>query len=114
MKVTGGEAIEKAHLAWQESMLRQLDVLRAEIRVVQPGRLAANCGATLQNQQIRLTYWGQPIGISWPELQAWRLSDSSECSIMIFGMLLYYLRQADACIWPTVGSVTVNSWRQFL
>jgi hypothetical protein len=95
MKVTGGEAIEKAHLAWQESMLRQLDVLRAEIRIVQPGRLAANCGAILQNQQIRLTYWGQPIGISWPELRAWQLADSSEYSIYDLGMLLYYLRQAD-------------------
>jgi hypothetical protein len=95
MKVTGGEAIERAHQAWQESMLRQLDVLRAEIQTTLPGRLAVNCGGTLKDQQIRLTYWGQVIGISWPELKAWKLSDGSECSVYDAGMLLYYLREAD-------------------
>lgn len=94
-KVSGGEAIERAHQAWQESMLRQLDVLRAEIRATQPGRLAANCGATLADQQIRLTYWGQAVGISWPDLKARKLDDGSECSVYDEGMLLYYLRQAD-------------------
>jgi hypothetical protein len=95
MKVTGGEAIEKAHLAWQESMLRQLDVLRAEIQAVQPGRLAVNCGASLQDQQIHLTYWGQPVAISLPDLRTRLLADGSECSVYDAGMLLYYLRQAD-------------------
>ena len=94
-KVTGGEAIERAHQAWQESMLRQLDVLRAEIHLTQPGRLATNCGATLADQQIRLTYWGAAMGISWPELKARQLSDGSDCSVYDEGMLLYYLRQAD-------------------
>jgi hypothetical protein len=95
MKVTGGEAIEKAQLAWQESMLRQLDVLRAEIRAIQPGRLAVNCGAVLLDRQIRLTYWRQPIAISWPDLRATFLVDGAECSVYDAGMLLYYLRQAD-------------------
>ena len=48
MKVIGGEAIERAHQAWQESMLRQLEVLRAEILATQPGRLAVNCGGILE------------------------------------------------------------------
>ena len=95
MNAKGGEAIEKAHLAWQESMLRQLDALRVEIRAVQPGRLAVNCGATLEDQQIRMAYWGQPVGISLPDLRAWKLADSSECSVYDAGVLLYYLRQAD-------------------
>jgi hypothetical protein len=95
MKVTGGEAIERAHLAWQESMLRQLDVLRNEILTTQPGRLAVNCGGTLMNQQIQLNYWGQAVGISWPDLKAWKLSDGAECSVYDAGMLLYYLREAD-------------------
>ncbi len=95
MKVTGGEAVEKAHQAWQQSMLRQLDVLRAEIRTIMPGRLAANCGAILQDQHIRLNYWGQPVRISLPDLRAWKLSDGTECSVYDAGMLLYYLRQAD-------------------
>lgn len=94
-KVPGGEAIEKAHQAWQESMLRQLERLRNEIRLTQPGRLAVNCGAELIDQQIRLTYWGQAVGISWPELKACMLADGSPCSIYDEGMLLYYLRQAD-------------------
>jgi hypothetical protein len=89
MKVTGGEAVE------QESMLRQLNALRADIQAVQPGRLAVNSGATLQDQQIRLTYWERAIAISWPDLRVWNLSDGSECSIYDAGMLLYYLRQAD-------------------
>lgn len=95
MKVTGSEAIEKAHQAWQESMLRQLDVLRAEISTIQPGRLTVNSGASLQNQRIHLTYWGQAITISWPDLRAWNQADGSECSVYDAGMLLYYLHQAD-------------------
>jgi len=94
-KVTGGEAIERAHQAWLESMLRQLDVLRSEISATQPGRLAVNCGGKLTNQQICLTYWGQEVGISWPDLKARKISDGSECSVYDAGMLLYYLREAD-------------------
>ena len=95
MKVIGGEAIERAHQAWQESMLRQLDVLRAEILATQPGRLAVNCGGTLDNQQIQLTYWGTAVGISWPDLMVRKLADGSECSVYDAGILLYYLREAD-------------------
>ncbi|HSB66664.1 MAG TPA: DUF3786 domain-containing protein [Anaerolineales bacterium] len=94
-RTTGGEAIERAHQAWQESMLKQLDVLRQEIRVTQPGRVAANCGATLAEQQLHLEYWGQALVITWPELKASKLSDGSQCSVYDEGMLLYYLRQAD-------------------
>lgn len=95
LHVTGGETIGRAHQAWQESMLRQLEFLRAEIRATQPGRLAANCGATLVNQQIQVTYWGSTVGLSLPDLRAWKLEDGSECSVYDAGMLLYYLRQAD-------------------
>ena len=94
-KVTGGEAIERAHQAWQESMLRQLDALRTEIRMTQPGRLAANCGASLVEQQLHLSYWGSEVAISWPELKAHQLVDGAQCSVYDEGMLLYYLRQAD-------------------
>ncbi len=95
MKVTGGEAIEKAHQAWQESMLKQLDVLRSEILATQPGRLAANCGGALIDQQIRLRYWGQPVSISLPDLRVWKVKDETECSVYDAGVLLYYLREAD-------------------
>jgi hypothetical protein len=94
-KVTGGEAIERAHQAWQESMLLQLDALRHEISATQPGRLAANCGGNLVNQQIQLNYWEKIIAISWPELAAHNLADGRACSVYDTGMLLYYLREAD-------------------
>ena len=94
-KMSGGEAIERAHQAWQESMLRQLDALREEIHLTQPGRLAANCGATLADQRIHLSYWGQEVVLSWPGLKATYASDGSACSVYDEGMLLYYLRQAD-------------------
>jgi hypothetical protein len=95
IKATGGEAIEKAHQAWQESMLKQLDVLRGEILATQPGRLAANCGGSLEDQHILLTYWGQAVSISLPDLQVYHLADGSDCSVYDAGMLLYYLREAD-------------------
>jgi len=94
-KVGGGEAIERAHQAWQESMLRQLEALREEIRLTQPARLAANCGATLADQHIHFSYWGQEVVLSWPGLKATYSSDGSACSVYDEGMLLYYLRQAD-------------------
>jgi hypothetical protein len=102
-KVTGGEAIERAHQAWQESMLRQLDVLREEIRAKPLLRLVANCAGRLVDQQIRLMYWGKEIGISCPELKAWQLGDGSECSVYDEGMLLYYLLQAD-------GAAMADHW----
>ena len=95
MKVSGGEAIERAHQAWQESMSKQLDVLRAEMLAKQPGRLAVNCGGNAVEQEIQLTYWGQQIEISCADLKARKVSDGSECSVYDTGMLLYYLREAD-------------------
>ena len=95
MKMSGGEAIERAHQAWQESMARQLDTLRDEIRARHPGRLAADCGGMLVDQVIQLAYWGQMVGIPWLNLKAHHLTDGSDCSLYDTGMLLYYLRQAD-------------------
>ena len=94
-KVSGGEAIEKAHQAWEESMSRQLDVLRSEVQAKHPGRLAVNCGGTLVDQKIRLSYWGQPVEISCADLIVRKLADGTECSIFDTGVLMYYLREAD-------------------
>jgi len=94
-KVSGGEAIERAHQAWEESMSRQLEVLRSEVRTKHPGRLAVNCGGTLVDQKIRLSYWGVPVEISCADLIARQLADGRECSIFDTGVLLYYLREAD-------------------
>jgi hypothetical protein len=94
-KVSRGEVIEQAHQAWQESMLKQLDALRADILAIQPGRLSVNCGGELKNQKIRFTYWGQMVEISLPELKACKQTDGTECSVYDTGVLLYYLHQAD-------------------
>ncbi len=103
MKFTGNEAIERAQRAWQESMLQQLEALRSEIQATQPGRLAADSGATLHDHYILVTYWGEPLRISWPDLRAYKSSDGSECSVYDTGMLLYYLRQAD-------GTAVADHW----
>jgi hypothetical protein len=95
MKVGGGEAIERAHQAWQESMSRQLDVLRSEVQAKHPGRLAVNCGGTLVDQKIRLSYWGEIVEIVCSDLKAYKIADGTECSIYDTGVLLYYLREAD-------------------
>jgi hypothetical protein len=106
INMSGGDAIERAHKAWQESMSQQLDVLRAEVRTRQPGRLAANCGGTLTDQVIRFSYWGRPVGISCPDYKAYNLADGSECSVYDSGMLLYYLKQAD-------GTLMAEHWIGF-
>lgn len=103
--VSSGEAIERAHQAWEESMSRQLDVLRAEVQARQPGRLTANCGGSLVEQvhaantvagiQIQLAYWGQEVGISCSDWKVRRLANGAELSVYDTGMLLYYLREAD-------------------
>jgi hypothetical protein len=95
MKVCGGEAIERAHQAWEESMSRQLDVLRSEVQGKHPGRLAVNCGGTLVDQKIRLSYWGQQVEISCTDLIVRKVEDGIECSIYDTGVLMYYLREAD-------------------
>lgn len=93
--MNGGDAIERAHRAWEESMSHQLDVLRGEVRAKHPGRLAANCGGMLLEQEIRLSYWGQLIGISCTDWIAHKVVEEAECSVYDTGMLLYYLREAD-------------------
>ena len=95
MKMSGGEAGERAHQAWQESMSKQIDTLRLEVQSRQPGRLAADCGGTLAGQLIRLNYWGLVVIISVGDYKAHFDMDGSECSLYDTGMLLYYLRQAD-------------------
>jgi len=95
MKTSGGETIERAHQAWQESMSRQIDVLRAELQARHPGRLAADCGGILAEQEIRINYWDRSVGISCPDYRARYLDDGTDCSLYDTGMLLYYLRQAD-------------------
>jgi hypothetical protein len=93
--MSGGEAIERAHQAWEESMRSQLDVLRADVQAKHPGRLAVNCGGSLVDQEIRFAYWGELVGVSCSDWRGRKLADGSECSVYDTGMLLYYMREAD-------------------
>ena len=103
MNMGAGETVERSHRAWQESMSKQLDLLRAELHAKHPGRVAANCGAVLSDQVIRFNYWGRAVGISCPGYNARYLDDGSDCSVYDTGMLLYYLRAAD-------GSPMADRW----
>jgi hypothetical protein len=101
--VDSGEAIERAHQAWLESMLRQVDELRVAVGASSPGDLAYRCGGTFREDQIRMYHWGQEVSLSWPDLQAYYLPQGEPCSIFDLAMLLYYLRSAD-------GSPMADRW----
>jgi hypothetical protein len=90
-----GGTVERAHQAWQESMLRQMDELRAHVQSFQPGALAARCGAEYAGSAIRLRYWLQSIEIAWPALTMTTLPEGSPLSVYDSAVILYYLRHAD-------------------
>ena len=90
-----GGAVERAHQAWQESMLRQMDELRAHVQSFEPGALAARCGAEYAGSVIRLRYWLQSIEIAWPALTMTTLPEGSPLSVYDSAVILYYLRHAD-------------------
>lgn len=92
-----GNVIEQARRSWEESMVRQLDSLRNQIRESVPEIIADRCDASYENEKITLAYWGQDIGIDWTTLEA-RLPDGTPCSTFDTAMLLYYLRCADGAL----------------
>jgi len=92
-----GDVIKQARRSWEESMVRQLDSLRTQIRESMPEITADRCDASFENETITLTYWGQDIGIDWTTLEA-QLPDGTPCSTFDTAMLLYYLRCADGAL----------------
>jgi hypothetical protein len=94
-RIPAEEALRKASQRWQESMLRRLEVLRATLREHAPEALAARSGGSLGREGLLLTYWGQPVAVSWPDLNAISLPDGSPCSTFYAAVLLYYLHTAD-------------------
>ncbi|MGD2251644.1 MAG: DUF3786 domain-containing protein [Anaerolineales bacterium] len=89
-----GDAVERAQRAWQESMLRQLETLRASLRQQAPQEIADRSGSSFESGKILLSYWGSQVGLSWPELEAAK-EGGEACSTFDTGMLLYYLHTAD-------------------
>jgi hypothetical protein len=101
-----GDVIEQARKAWQESMLRQIDRLRVSIHASPPEIIADRCGGSFDGDNLGLTFWGDKVTISWPDLKACHLPDGAPCSTFDSAMLLYYLLTAD-------GAPMADRWISF-
>jgi len=97
---------EDARRAWQESMTRRLQELRAQIEPEDPIRLAIRSGGVWAESEIRFRYWGQELAVSWPSLEASQLESRKPCSTFDTAMLLYYLVKAD-------GAALAGRWIGF-
>jgi hypothetical protein len=98
--------IEQAQQAWQESMLRQVETLRASIREETPELIAQRTGAEIISDGIQFPYWNRLVSITWPELQATMSPDEDSVSVFDAAMLMYYLHTAD-------GAPLADSWIGF-
>jgi len=103
---SAAEDLARARNAWAASMLAALDRLRPALQACPPGRLAELSGGTWGNGQIRLTYWGRPVTISFPALQATAADGDQIPSTFDLAMLLFYLNTAD-------GSPPTGKWISF-
>jgi hypothetical protein len=90
-----GGNVERAHQAWQESMLVQMDELRAVVQGYDPEQLARHCGARYADSVLQLRYWCRKVQITWPALNMITEPDGSPLSVFDTAVLLYYLRHAD-------------------
>ena len=97
-----GDKLKKARRAWEESMVRQIEALRSQIRQAAPEIVADRCDASYEGEAIMFPYWGQMVRILWPGLDAF-LEDGKSCSIFDTAMLLYYLHSAD-------GAMMADRW----
>jgi hypothetical protein len=92
---SGQDKIARAHEAWQESMSRRIDQVRAEVRQRNLNHLALCAGAKLELQSLHFSYWERQVSIPWPELEARFIPEDEPCPVFDQGMLLYYLNTAD-------------------
>lgn len=98
--------LQDARKNWEESMLRQVNVLRRQVSSLPIGYIADRCGASFDEQTLRLRYWGQEIEVAWPTLEARRAPDGQPCSVHDQAMLMYYLHTAD-------GALMADRWSTF-
>ena len=99
-------AVARAHQAWEESMLRQLEELRTDLRKSQPDLLALNSGTSLVASEIRFTYWNRPVSLQWPSLEARYLDSGADCPVFDVSLFLFYLQTAD-------GTRLADRWISF-
>lgn len=102
----GRGPVEDARERWEESMLRQVEALRASIRLEPPERSAARAGAAYEGGGLRLSYWGKPVRLGWPQLETIWEETGAPCAVFDTAMLLYYLQSAD-------GSPQADRWIGF-
>ena len=99
-------AVARAQQAWEESMLRQLDELRADVQKSQPELLAFRSGTRLQGAELRFNYWNRPVSLYWPALEAQYLDTGKDCPVFDLSLFLFYLKTAD-------GSNLADRWISF-
>jgi hypothetical protein len=99
-------AVSRAHQAWEESMLRQLEDLREDLRKFQPELLALRCGLSLDGSKFRFTYWNRPVSMHWPALEAKYLDSGTDCPVFDVSLFLFYLKTAD-------GTSLADRWISF-
>lgn len=93
--LSAAEGLARARSAWEASMLESLDRLRPALQARQPSRLAELSGGTYAKGQVGLTYWGRPVTISFPALQATYPEGGQALPTFDLAMLLFYLSSAD-------------------
>jgi hypothetical protein len=98
-----GGTVERAHQAWQDSMLRQMDELRLVVQSYAPAELAARCGAAYNVKSLSFRYWLESVEVAWPDLNITVLPDHHPLSVFDSAVILYYLRHAD-------GSPFADRW----
>ena len=70
--------LERAHLAWEESMCRPIDELGQALRRREPIDHPTAPGTRwMVTATLQLDYWRQPVRLSWPDLGVERLADGS-------------------------------------
>jgi hypothetical protein len=98
--------LEASRQAWEGSMTRRLEALRASLNGRNLAHLAALCEADLQADALLMDYWGRRVRISWPGLAASFADGGEPCTTFDCAMLLYYLDAAD-------GTALADRWIGF-
>jgi Domain of unknown function (DUF3786) len=94
-------ALERAQLAWQESMLRQANALRDGLRLQDPTNLAHRSATRFDGRALWIQYWGADLRMDWPALEV--TGSGRAASVFDTAMVLYYLTTAT-------GAALADRW----
>ena len=103
--LTGGKAggdqaspqksVERAHQAWEKSMIRRIDELRDAIRSCDLRQLADSTGGKFDADRMSFRYWLDMVEVRWPEIHAFTIENGEPLSTFDQAMLTYFLHEAD-------------------